>query len=346
MVVYDIAVVGFGISGAKVALDAVNSNLKTVIFTGSPKSFKRARSTWVLEGFNNVPGLMETPGKVIIAQAREVIKERDTPFIRKDIISVKKEEDLFLLCDGGDESYLVRFVVLCLGATDEQPELPDGGIRGIFPYANGGKDIDPTAHYCLRCDGHLAFRKDFAVIGNGSSASFVTKEVLTRAVKFQDKSIEHLPRGHLLLHGRERRFSEEEAIELGKLGIEIHPEKIVGFEGEKTLRAINLEGGGKIEVPVAFISLGMRSVEGSIISSLEGLGVEFDEDGMIIVDEKNETGVSGIFSIGDGTANQSRQIYSHFDAANRAVAGEIKSRLRPKMLEAIRKEVRKREKSN
>ncbi|PIP86656.1 hypothetical protein COV42_00455 [Candidatus Campbellbacteria bacterium CG11_big_fil_rev_8_21_14_0_20_44_21] len=328
---YDVAIVGFGVAGAKAAIDAVNNNLKTVVFTGSSKSVKNARSTWV-RSFENVPGLIGVSAKFILGQARDILKARATRVIREDVLSVSREGQAFLL-ESERDKVLTRFVVLALGATDEQPQLPQ--IEGIFPYANGGRGVEPSAHYCLRCDGHKAFGKDFAVVGSGKDASFVAKEVMTRAAIFGEKNeILFRPKGFLFLHGREPGFPLEEIQVLQSFGIEVVRESIRGYEGREALEAVILEGGRRISVSLAFVSLGMREKKGAIYRALRELGVRFTRDG-ITVSEENRA-IPGIFSVGDGTAGRPRQIYTAYHDANRVVSGEIKSAIRKEMLDRLR----------
>ena len=88
--------------------------------------------------------------------------------VANEAIKVEKLDDgTFKITDTEDQSYTAKFVLLCTGIMDTQPEI-QGSIKPILPYANKG-DVD----YCIRCDGHKVINKISATIGHTKTAAWV-----------------------------------------------------------------------------------------------------------------------------------------------------------------------------
>ncbi|MBI4368346.1 MAG: NAD(P)/FAD-dependent oxidoreductase [Candidatus Omnitrophica bacterium] len=303
---YDIAVIGAGGAGQMALLRAVLNHLKTIVFLGDPKTSRRSRQTWVSE-VENIPGMFDLRNP-ITASTRGVLqfieKRSDLkPFlaaVKKAAVAIKKEGNVFTI-SASDETVQARFVVLCTGTMDVQPEI-NGSIEPIFPFANRGDVL-----YCIRCDGHRTAGKNCAVIGHTSTAGWI-------AVMLKERY--DLPKLWVLANGKKFEGSSEVKTLLGRYQIQILRGKIEAVLGDRTK---GLEGfqvaGEKIPVERGFVALG------SIVYNelAKQLGAALDDRDHLVTNEYGETSVSGFYAAGDLVSGKKKQVYTAWDLAVDAV---------------------------
>lgn len=308
---FEIAIVGSGAAGSMGVLRAVLNNLDTVCFMGSPRTKKKARSTWVGK-VENMPVLFDKP-KAIFNSAKEVFGWIRTHEIWREklaevadaVKSIEGKRGDFTLKTSQGGVYKAKYVVLCTGIMDVQPEI-QGDIRNIFPFANAGH-----VEYCIRCDGHKTKGKPVAIIGHGEVAGWIASLLIERY---------DCPKMTVLTNGKSFEMAEGSPLKerLECYGIEIHKEAILKLLGEpkgKGLTGIELEGGKIVDCRIAFVSLGTI-----VYNELaKALGCEVDGRGYVVTDKKGETNVPGIFAGGDLRANTKKQIYTSWDVTVDAV---------------------------
>ena len=314
--IYDITVIGAGAAGIQATLRSVLNNDSTILFTGSAKDRKRSREMWVRK-VENMPALFKYP-RALVDSTKEVIewieqsefKEKLTFKKNTSITQIKKNAEGFELTDDKGNLHYCRFVILCTGVMDVQPEIL-GSIETVFPYANL-----QTIDYCLRCDGHHVLGKKTVVIGNDSSAAWV-------AIMLHERYLP--PAMTILFHGKTVELSEElkTLIEKYKIQIESDPiTGVIGVEKSGTLQGFKLTT-KTIDCEMAFVSLGMI-VYNELAKSL---GAELDARGFVMADDNGMSTVDGLYVAGDLRANTKKQIYTAWDNATTA-ADAINARLR------------------
>ena len=100
-------------------------------------------------------------------------------------------------------------------------------------------------------------------------------------------------------------------------GMTVCTEKLEAIEGEETVTALRLAGGGLLPVDGLFVALG---VAGSAALARK-LGAPV-ENGRIVVDEKMQTGIPGLFAAGDCTGGMlqvCKAVYEGALAATEAI---------------------------
>lgn len=302
--VYSICVVGGGAAGVMSALRAVLNNDECLLFTGNKRDRKKSREFWVRK-VENIPGFFDYKKGVIDPhrQCLEWIQQSDfrENLILKEKSSVSKirklESDLFEITDDKKGVYFSRFVILCTGVMDIQPEI-GGRIDPIFPYAN-----KQVVDYCLRCDGHKTLGKKTVIIGHEPSAAWV-------AVMLHERYSP--PLMIVLTHGEKRLYSDELKELILRYNIVVKTEKIVKVLGDKkSLDGYQLESGEIIRAEFSFISLGMI-VYNELAKELDA---EVDKRGFVIADRDGQTSVPGLFVAGDLRAGIKKQVYTAWDSA-------------------------------
>ena len=305
MKIYDVAVVGGGSAGVMATIRTVLNNDECILFPGTPIDKKRSRAFWVT-GVENMPAHLnfkkgiEEPNKISLdwlttspfASKFHWQKNRGIKKISKD------QNGLFTLVDNQEQSFVARFVILCTGVMDVQPEI-NGSIEPIFPYANM-QLID----YCLRCDGHHVLDKKIAIFGHTTSAAWVGIMLYER---YQCPSVT------ILTNGEEPLFDQESIDLMKRYDFKIDNskvEKIIGDPKIKKMEAIQTTH-QLIEADYAFVARGMIVYNELALM----LKAHVDQRGFVLTDSKGKTSIEGLYVAGDLRANIKKQIYTAWDTA-------------------------------
>jgi len=316
---FDVAVIGAGGAGQMAMLRGVLNHLDTVVFLGDADSTRRSRAAWVF-GVENIPGMYDKK-RPITSTTREVIRfieksedlKRFLTTVKKAATSIEKRDDVFEISTSGSkkgkdagssvsgERYRARFVVLCTGTADLQPEI-GGSIEPIFPYANREDVL-----YCVRCDGHKTVRQSCAVIGHQATAGWI-------AVMLKERY--DLPELHVLTHGKPFEGDGKLKELLKRYGITVHTDEIKEILGDPKKRLEGFKvGDHDVKVSRAFVSMGSL-----VYNELaKPLGVEVSEKDHIVTNARGETSVPGFYAAGDLVEGKKKQVYTAWDMAVDAV---------------------------
>jgi len=184
--------------------------------------------------------------------------------------------------------YLGKATIIAGGAHPKRLGVPgeeEFADRGVF--------------YCATCDGPRFIDKVVAVAGGGDSG--LTEALFLAGMVSKVIVIELLP--HLAATKTlQERVSSNPKIET-KCGVEI--EAIHGDEQVKTISLLDTKTGqtSVLEVDGILVHVGLDANTDYLRGSLS-----LSEIGQILVDEKLETGVAGIFAAGDIRHNSPMQI--------------------------------------
>lgn len=322
--IYPVCVIGGGSAGTMAVLRTILNNDECLFFPGSPKDKKKSRALWVRK-VENVPAHLSYKRGIEEPNAETLKWIAESPFkdnlhIHKNtgIVSIRKENDLFILTDSKKHEHKAQYVILCTGVMDVQPEIK-GSIETVFDYANA-----QTIDYCLICDGHHVFDKQASVLGHGNGAAWITIMLYER----------YRPHNMTIFtNGKKAEFQDDTKKIIAAYDIKIREEIIADISGEekgKILKGFVLENGEIVPTDICFISLGMI-----VYNELaKQLGAELDERGFVKADESGLTSIPGLYVAGDLKANTKKQIYTAWDhAVNSANAINLKLRVarRPKI---------------
>lgn len=308
--IYPITVIGGGAAGVMATLRAILNNDECLFFSGSPVDKKRSRALWVKK-VENIPGFshyqrgIEDPNRQTI-QWLVNSQYKSKLHYKKNVGVVrlsKNDDNIFEIEDSNGEIYKTKYVILCTGVMDVQPEI-NGGIEEVFDYANA-----QTINYCLICDGHQTLKKRTVVIGHTDSAAWVAIMLYERY---------EIPELTILSNGKKVELSEEVLKLINLYGINICEEKIDSIKGSdhgKVLEGFYLQDSTFVSADICFVSLGMI-----IYNELaKQLGADLDPRGFVKTDENGQSSISGLYIAGDLRANTRKQIYTSWDNAVTAV---------------------------
>jgi thioredoxin reductase (NADPH) len=315
--IHSVCVIGGGSAGTMAVLRTVLNNDDCLFFPGSPKNKKRSRAMWVKK-VENMPshlqykrGIEEPNAETLKWILESDFKDKLTLNKNIGVTSLKKENGIFHITDSKNNLHYAKFVILCTGVMDVQPEI-QGSIEKVFDFANA-----QTIDYCLICDGHHSINKDVSVIGHSNGAAWVSIMLYER---YAPKSM------NILTNGKTPEFESETKRLIESYGIRIVESPIESINGEdkgQILRSFTLQDKTQVKTDLCFISLGMI-----IYNELaKEVGAELDERGFVKTTDSGETNIPGLYVAGDLRANAKKQIYTAWDHAVNA-ANAINMKLR------------------
>lgn len=302
--VYPIAIIGSGAGGTMAVKRASLNNRETILFTGAKKQMKSGRGHWVRK-VENIPGLEKYTRTINQLREETLALIADSPFAPKlttvhdSVLSVEKQDDIFIIRDFSGKTYQARYVVMATGMMDEQPHI-NGSIDPILPFAN-----KQFIAYCMLCDGHRSIHKKTVVIGHSEDAA---KNALLLANRYSPATLS------LLTNGIPHTISDETLTLLAQNTIQIIEEPIqelVGNAKERLFTGFLLQSGQMLEADIGFVSLGIRPNNQLALA----LGAKTDEKGLVETDENGESTVENLFIVGDLRANSMKQIYTAWQHA-------------------------------
>lgn len=319
--IHDIAIIGGGAAGQMAALRSVLNHTSTLWFLGDANTNRKGRAQWV-SSVDNIPGFFETK-RPITATTKDTIAFIESrsdlsphlTSLKKAVQSVRKTNDIFEV-QSGDDVFHAKFIILCTGTMDVQPVI-QGSIKPILPFANRG-DVD----YCMRCDGHKTFGRDTAVIGHTTSAAWVA---IILKERYDPPSV------RILTHGQKPAFDDETKKLIEVYNITVHEDEIIDIlaNEDKSLAGFVLRN-ETIRTQKAFPMLG------SIVYNelAKQLGAELDTRDHLIVNNKFETSVPGLYATGDIVSGKKKQVYTAWDMSVDAV-DDIDLKLRRQKREVL-----------
>ncbi|MDO9183700.1 MAG: NAD(P)/FAD-dependent oxidoreductase [Bacteriovorax sp.] len=305
MKIYDVAVIGGGSAGVMATIRTVLNNDECILFPGTPADKKRSRAFWVTS-VENMPGHLhfkkgiEEPNKISLDWL--VQGPFSSKFHWQKNRGIKKisqaADGLFALVDDKDVIYNARYVILCTGVMDVQPQI-NGSIDPIFQYAN-----IQLIDYCLRCDGHHVLGKNVAIIGHTTSAAWV-------GIMLHERY--GCPQMTILTNGEAPQFDQESIDLMNRYQFKIVTEKIESIVGDAKIKKLEAfkTATETVFADYAFVGLGMI-VYNELAKMLEA---NVDSRGFVITNEKGKTSVDGLYVAGDLRANVKKQIYTAWDTA-------------------------------
>lgn len=282
---WDLIVVGGGPAGLTSALYGARGGLSTLVIE------QRTAGGYLVEipSVENYPGFSQgVTGMDLAAQMAEQTKKAGAEIHEIEVVeSIAGKDQLFNVKTDRAE-YSCKTLILATG-TVRRPL----GVKGEAEFKGRG------VSYCALCDGAFFKGKRVAVAGGGNSAAASTLYLAGIAGQVY------------LIHRRSELRAEEAMVKpiRGKNAEFLLNTEILELKGEGKLRSIlirNKDNGqcSEIEIDGLFVEAG--EVPNNKLA--QGLQIELNEQGYIVVDGLQATNVPGIFSAGDITNCSTKQI--------------------------------------
>lgn len=276
-----IVIVGSGPAGCSAALYAARAGMETMVISKGIGALQKAEQIQNYYGFEEgITGAELYRRGVAGAQAV------GTQFVTAEVVGLDYAATLVVQTTAGD--YPADAVILATGTGRIAPK-----IAGLAEHEGRG------VSYCATCDAFFYRGKTAAVLGTGEYALHEVQALLPLAGKV------------ILCTNGEPLTAEFPA------GVTVCTEKLEAIEGEETVTALRLAGGGLLSADGLFVALG---VAGSAALARK-LGAPV-ENGRIVVDEKMQTGIPGLLAAGDCTGGMlqvCKAVYEGALAATEAI---------------------------
>lgn len=266
---YDIIIIGMGISGITAAIYAKRSNKKVLIIDkGMPGGLLNS-----IDKISNYPGLIDITGPDFAQKLLEQVESFDIPYVLEEVVNLDLDKEEKIIKTTNNE-YKSKKVILAMGrkpkylGLDNEKDLLGHGLST-----------------CAMCDAFFYKDKDIAVVGTGNSALQETMYLSNIANKIY------------LINRRDGFRGEEMLVEEVKNNPKveiIYNANIKNMnEVDGKLKSITLDNGNSIDVSGVFIYIGYRPATEIVDKKI------LDEDGYVIVNENLETPIKNVYAIGD-----------------------------------------------
>lgn len=279
--IYDVIVIGGGPAGLTAAQYAARSNLRTLVLDKSPTAGALAYSSKI----ENYPGLPKAvSGKELLDIFRLQATKFGAEYVEMQVVGVKLEEEVKEVITM-DKTFIGRAVIIATGAMGRKASIK--GERELL-----GRGVS----YCAICD--AAFYKGMTVCVVGDSEEAMKEAgLLTRFAS----------RVYLISPSQELE-GDYPVLRSEKLSI-IAGHRVVSIEGDDVVKSImlhNIATGEERMLPMdgVFIYLyGSRPIVDFL-----NFAVDLSDEECILTDKMMETSIPGVYTAGDVTCVEVRQV--------------------------------------
>jgi thioredoxin reductase (NADPH) len=266
--IYDTIIIGSGIAGITSAIYLKRYNLNCLIIEKQIPGGQISKSS----NIENYPGIKQIDGATFSSNLLEQITNLNIPLLYEDVIKIEDKKEYKIIKTNNNE-YKAKTVIIASGRSpkklniETEEELIGKGIS-----------------YCATCDGMFYKNKEVVVVGGGNSAleeaiylSKICKNVTIlnrsdniRADKIFVQKIKDISNINILLNSEIKKIkTNNDKIE----SIILKNDKIINCEG-------------------IFIYVGLNP-NINFISNIK------TKNDYILVNEKYETNIKGIYAVGD-----------------------------------------------
>lgn len=266
---YDIIIIGMGISGITAGIYAKRSNKKVLLIDkGMPGGLLNN-----IDKISNYPGVPEITGPDFAEILEKQVEHLDIPYVLEEVKSLELNEETKKVITENN-TYEAKRVILAMGRKPKYLGLDNE--KSLL-----GKGLST----CAVCDAFFYKNENIAIVGTGNSA---LQEALYLANIV----------GHIYIINRRDDFRGEEILvenikKNPKIEI-IYNANIESMNEENNkLSSITLDNGTTLNIKGVFIYVGYRPVTDFIPKEI------LDENGYVKVNEKLETEINGVYAIGD-----------------------------------------------
>ena len=297
---FDMLIVGGGPAGAAAAIYAARKGIRTGI--AAERFGGQVMDTMAIENFVSVP---ETDGPKLAAAMERHVRDYDV-----DIMHLQRAEKLIPAGDDGlievklasGASLKSKSVILATGARWRQMNVP-----GEDAYRNRG------VAYCPHCDGPLFKGKRVAVIGGGNSGAEAAIDLAGIVAHVTLIEFDAKLRADEVLQRKLRSLKNVDII------LSAQTSEVLG-DGQKVNALTYLDRDTRtahtLTLDGVFVQIGL-------LPNTEWLkgALELTPRGEIVIDERGQTSLPGVFAAGDATTVPYKQIVIAMSEGSKAALG-------------------------
>lgn len=258
---FDVIILGGGPAGVSASLYCKRGNKNVLMIYDTNSGLNWAQKIDNYYGFEN-----GVSGKDLFESGIKQAQNIGVETVKEEVTKVEQQQEGFVV-KTDKNIYESKAVILAMGAKKNTLN-----IQGIDEFE--GKGIS----YCAICDGFFYKNKDVAVIGSGNYAISETNDLINVANKIT-----------ILTNGKE-------APNFRADNVEVVTKNIKEISGDARVEEVYFDDGSSIKTQGVFIAQGTAGT----LEFAKKLGILTKND-KIIVDEKMQTNIKGVFACGDCT---------------------------------------------
>lgn len=287
---YDLIVIGGGPAGMTAAIYAQRANLKTVIIEKYAIGGKMIKTSEI----ENYPGYDYILGRDLSEKMQQQVEKMKVEFIDDEIITIIDSKDhkvKKVKLKNEDDFLTAKAVVIATGTVERKI-----GAIGEEEYANHG------VSYCAVCDGALFKNKIITVVGGGYAAC----EEALYLTRFTNKVN--------LIHRRDQFRADDKTVNKVKnnknitLILDHVVLEVLGTADKKKVAKLAIQNvKSKKITEIATDALFPYIGSDPTTNFVKDLAI-CDDNGYIIVNDKCQTKVPGLYAAGDVITKNLRQI--------------------------------------
>ncbi len=259
---YDVIIIGKGPAGISASLYIKRANLSVLIIGKDEGALKKAQKV------ENYYGIVGSGEDILKAGEKQAI-DLSIEILTEEVLSIDYNKNFIVTTTSkrNNTEYEAKSVIIATGVNRPLPY-----IKGLKEFENKG------ISYCAICDAFFYKGKNVAVLGSGQYALHEAKYLQNIANKV-----------YILTNGQNNKLEIDD-------NIEICEDDIEEILGDDTIKAIKFKNNSEIQIDGLFIANGVASS----VDLAKKIGAK-TESNRIIVDEKMQTTIKGLYSAGDCT---------------------------------------------
>lgn len=291
--IYDLIIIGAGSAGLPAGMYASRYTLKNLIIGEIPGG-----ALGTSHCVENYPGTLSAPGKEIMDNFAKHAEVSGSEFLQDCVESVEKLANAnFAVKTSSGKEFEAKKIILA--TWNEYKKL---GIKGEDIYY--GKGVS----YCATCDGNFYKNLDVAVIGGGNTA--ITEALYLAEIA---KTV------HILIRKDKARaediwIKKAEKVDNIIFHYQTEAEEVLG--AVMGVNGLKLNTGETLAVDGVFVAIGSSP----FTSIVDSLSPKKDDEGCLIVDERQETSIKWLYAAGDVTTNSNKFRQTIMSAAEGCLA--------------------------
>ena len=272
---FDVVIIGAGPSGYTAGIYCSRAGYDTLILSGILPGGQLVNTTEV----ENYPGFEKAiMGPDLMIEMRRQTERMGTTIVDDECVNVDFRNNPFKVLTDSEE-YEARAVIIATGANPRKL-----GLEGEQTFA--GKGVS----YCATCDGPFFRNLELVVVGGGDSAI----EEATFLTKFATKI--HLV--HRRSELRASKIMQERAFSNEKIKF-LWESEVVDIKGDQkmqqaVIKNIKTNEETVLDVGGLFVAIGHVPNTGLFKNQ-----IDMDDEGYIILKNKTQTNIEGVFAAGD-----------------------------------------------
>lgn len=275
----NIAIIGGGVAGLSAAIYALRANAQVTMF----EQYGLGGLVATIDKIENYPSYPSIDGFELANNMVMQAKQLGLKVVRRKVLSLTKDQDDFVVTTDKD-SYTFTAVIVATGTSHNKL-----GIESDFV----GKGVS----YCATCDGNFYRNMPVAVVGNG-------KQAVREATYLADLcSLVHLIVPESQLNAEARAIDDL----LAKTNVQIMynatVSEILCADTVSAIKVFANNSLSQIDVNGVFVAIGAKPITDFI--NIEGVE---KQKGYLVVDDKCQTSVQGLYAAGDVTNGPLKQI--------------------------------------